>query len=107
MIKKELVNHPEHYNIYGRKECWDEFIDKFGPKHTFVWCLMTAQKYLYRKGLKDDNPEEQDVHKAIAYFDKATLISEDYEEVKGYANSLYNKTYRDLKNSIKIVKRIG
>lgn len=97
MSKKEQVNHPEHYRIEGRKECWDEFIDSFGPKHTFVWCLMTAQKYLYRKGLKDDNPAEQDLNKAQAYFNKATQIRYDYREVDGYANGLYNKTYKDLR----------
>lgn len=97
MSKKEQVNHPEHYNIEGRKECWDEFIDNYGPKHTFVWCLMTAQKYLYRKGLKDDNPAEQDLNKAQAYFNKATKIRYDYCEVDGYAKGLYNKTYKDLK----------
>ena len=97
MIKKEQVNHPEHYKIEGRKECWDEFIDIFGPKYTFVWCLMTAQKYLYRKGLKDDNPADQDVKKAIAYFNKATSIRTEYPEVQGYANSVYNKTFKDLR----------
>lgn len=96
-MSKELVNHPEHYNIPGRKECWDEFIDKFGPKNTFVWCLMTAQKYLYRKGLKDDNPEEQDLNKAVAYFNKASLIRYEYNEVKGYANGLYNVTFKELR----------
>lgn len=97
MSNKEQVNHPEHYNIPGRKECWDEFIDKFGPKYTFVWCLMTAQKYLYRKGLKDDNPEEQDLNKAQAYFAKAVKIRYDHECVRGYANGLYNLTYKELR----------
>lgn len=102
MSKKEQVNHPEHYKIEGRKECWDEFIDKYGAKHTFVWCLMTAQKYLYRKGLKDDNPEEQDLNKALAYFNKATSIRHDYRELDGYAKSLYNKTFRDLQRLGKV-----
>jgi hypothetical protein len=80
MSKKELVNHPAHYNIEGRKECWDEFIDKYGPECTFVWCLMTAQKYMYRKGLKDDNPVEQDLNKAQAYFNKATKIMYEFDD---------------------------
>ena len=100
MIKKEQVIHPEHYNIEGRKECWDEFIDKFGPEYTFVWCLMTAQKYLYRKGLKDDNPEEQDKKKAIAYFNKATTIREEYPELQNCANYLFDRTRGDLKRCV-------
>ena len=99
---KEQVNHPEHYNVPGRKECWDEFIDKFGAKHTFVWCLMTAQKYLYRKGLKEDNPEERDLDKAVAYFNKATKIRYDYEEVRTYAKGMYNETHKELRKYDKV-----
>ena len=99
---KEQVNHPEHYNIEGRKECWDEFIERFGAKYTFVWCLMTAQKYLYRKGLKDNNPEEQDLNKAVAYFNKATSIRNIYREVDATAGGLYDITYKDLKKYGKI-----
>ena len=25
---KEMINHPKHYNIEGRKECIDEMIDR-------------------------------------------------------------------------------
>ena len=102
MSVKEQVNHPEHYNIEGRKECWDEFIERFGAKYTFVWCLMTAQKYLYRQGLKEDNPAEQDLNKAKAYFAKATSIRVIYREVDGYANGLYNKTLKDLSKYVKV-----
>lgn len=97
MSIKEQVNHPEHYNIPGRKECWDEFVDKFGAKHTFVWCLMTAQKYLYRQGLKDGNPAEQDIKKAFAYVNKAAEIRQHHTDVWGYANSLYNHTLKELR----------
>ena len=95
---KEQVNHPEHYNIPGRKECWDEFVDKFGPRFTFVWCLMTAQKYLYRKGLKDNNPEEQDLNKAWSFYRKATAIRYEYpDDLNHYAKGLYNETKKELK----------
>lgn len=99
---KEQVNHPEHYNIPGRKECWDEFIDRYGAKNTVVWCLMTAQKYLYRKGLKDNNPEEQDLAKAKAYFDKATIIRHIYEEVRIYTNRMYDETHKELRKYDKV-----
>lgn len=91
MSKEELVNHPSHYNIEGRKECWDEFIDKFGPEYTYIWCLLTVHKYLYRKGLKSDNPKEQDIKKAYAYFNKAYIIRHDYD-LKEYAEDLYKET---------------
>ena len=93
---KEQVYHPEHYNVDGRKECWDEFIDRFGAKNTFVWCLLTAQKYLYRMGLKENNPAEQDLAKAKNYFNKAKAIRQNYQEVKGYNNGLYHKTEKEL-----------
>ena len=32
MENKEQVNHPEHYNISGRKECIEEMIEIWGPQ---------------------------------------------------------------------------
>jgi hypothetical protein len=58
---------------------------------------MTAQKYLYRQGLKEDNPADQDLNKAQMYFAKAMNIRYDYTEVQGYANGLFNHTYKALK----------
>ena len=71
-------------------------IDRFGAKNTFVWCLLTAQKYLYRMGLKENNPAEQDLAKAKNYFNKAKAIRQNYQEVKGYNNGLYHKTEKEL-----------
>lgn len=92
----EQVIHPAHYNKPGRKECWDEFIDRFGAKNTFVWCLMTAEKYLYRAGSKENNSEEQDIRKAFQYYNKAESIRDQFDEVKGYNNGLRHKVHRDL-----------
>lgn len=67
----EMVNHPSHYNIPGRKECLDEMIDIYGIKATEKFCRMNAYKYHYRMGLKDGNSKEQDVAKAEWYENKA------------------------------------
>ena len=63
----EQVNHPSHYNLEGRKECIEEMADKYGINHTILWCVMTAEKYMYRAGTKDGNPEDQDLKKAMWY----------------------------------------
>ena len=69
MANKEMVNHPQHYNRPGRKECIDEMIDLYGIEATEQWCRMTAYKYHYRMGLKDDIAQE--VGKAEWYEQKA------------------------------------
>lgn len=69
MTDKEMVNHPSHYCRPGRKECIDEMIDLYGIEATEQWCRMTAYKYHYRMGLKDDVAQE--VGKAEWYERKA------------------------------------
>lgn len=69
MADKEMVNHPSHYCRPGRKECIDEMIDLYGIEATEQWCRMTAYKYHYRMGLKDDVAQE--VGKAEWYERKA------------------------------------
>ena len=67
--KKELVNHPSHYNLPDRKECIVEMEEKYGAYVTAIFCLMNSYKYLYRAGTKDGNTKEQDYEKAKWYFD--------------------------------------
>lgn len=69
MADKEMVNHPSHYCRPDRKECIDEMIDLYGIEATEQWCKMTAYKYHYRMGLKDDIAQE--VGKAEWYERKA------------------------------------
>lgn len=64
-----MVNHPSHYNLPDRKECIDEMIDIYGLKDVAKWCEITAYKYKYRAGHKDNLT--QDVQKAIWYTIKA------------------------------------
>lgn len=73
----ENVNHPDHYNRPGRKECIVEMEEKYGAEVTAQFCLTNAYKYLYRAGEKFGNPAKQDIDKAKWYF--------------GYANKLLAK----------------
>lgn len=75
MENKEQVNHPEHYNISGRKECIEEMIEIWGPQAVATWCRITAHKYLYRA--KHKGSEEVDLQKANWYIDKAESIESD------------------------------
>jgi hypothetical protein len=67
-MSKELVNHPDHYNMNGRKECIVEMEERYGAKAVAFFCLLNAYKYLYRAGNKDGNTAEQDVQKAKWYY---------------------------------------
>ena len=63
------VNHPQHYQQEGRKECIVEMLEKYGFHVTAHFALLNSYKYLYRAGLKDGNSNEQDVSKAQWYLD--------------------------------------
>lgn len=84
------VHHPSHYNQTDRKECWDEWVDKFGADTATIICLGSADKYLYRAGNKNGNSREQDVAKARAFCRKAN------ELVLQYGDSIRTQTYKML-----------
>lgn len=65
------VDHPNHYNIEGRKECIDEMVEKFGLDATLNFCWLNCYKYLYRAGEKEGNSAEQDIAKAAWYLNWA------------------------------------
>lgn len=65
--EENQVDHPSHYNKEGKKECIDEMVDKYGIEDVVKWCIITADKYLYRAGLKSGNSSEQDLKKAEWY----------------------------------------
>ena len=89
---KEMVNHPSHYNIPGRKECIVEIEEKYGAEVTAIFCLTNAYKYLYRAGNKDGNTKEQDISKARFYFDYANKL------INGYGILDFNGTKIDGSN---------
>lgn len=97
MSNYEYVNHPTHYNHKGRKECWDEWVDRFGADAAAVICLGNAHKYLYRAGTKKDNPAKQDIEKAKMYFVKAgQIILNTKSPVPARTGRLYNIIEKEL-----------
>ena len=66
--KKEMVNHPSHYNQYPI-ETIDMMVSIFGKEYTRMWCIMTAFKYRMRLGHKDGI--EQELAKEQWYLNKA------------------------------------
>lgn len=58
------VEHPNHYNIPGRKECIEEMIDHFGFEKVLAFCELNSYKYLYRHELKNG---AEDLEKAEFY----------------------------------------
>lgn len=62
-----MVSHPEHYNLPGRKECFDEMIENFGVEVFRNFCLLNVYKYHYRADFKNG---EEDRKKAENYADK-------------------------------------
>lgn len=46
----------------------------FGKAFVVDFCIGSAYKYLYRKGEKDGNSEEQDIAKIKNYMDKAHIL---------------------------------
>ena len=95
----ELVIHPEHYNKEGRKECWEEMIEKFGPDNVAVFDCLNAFKYMYRAGDKDNNPKEQDMEKCTNYMRHAAdLIASTEGDIDKMTKS--RRTYRIMKGLI-------
>lgn len=62
------VNRPEHY-ANTKVECIDAMIELFGVEAVKSYCACAVFKYLWRR--KDKDNEEQDIQKALWYFDKA------------------------------------
>lgn len=70
--KKEMVNHPDHYN-QGEIECIDAMISAYGKDVVMAFCKCSAFKYQWRMGHKDD--ESQEIGKIEWYLNK-------YKELK-------------------------
>lgn len=96
-MTNDLVIHPNHYNKDGRKECWDEMIEKFSPEATIIFDCMSAYKYYYRAGEKENNPEEQDLAKIKNYFNHSCQILADYKiPYNSLARKVYNDAYKEI-----------
>jgi len=64
-IKKEEVNHPDHYlqstgfEVIDVIEAWD-----------LNFCLGNAVKYIARAGIKNPEKKKQDLEKAVWYIER-------------------------------------
>lgn len=73
------VIHPGHYNIPGRKECWDEMVERFGVEATKTFCKLNSFKYQYRHSEKNG---QEDLDKAENYHRKFIELGGTEEEFK-------------------------
>jgi len=64
----------KYYTKAKHKECIVEMRDKYGEYAVYCFCKCNAYKYLYRAGLKENNPALQDWEKAKWYIDYANSI---------------------------------
>ena len=71
------VYHPNHYNIPGRKECWDEMVERFGKEATRTFCKLNFFKYIYRH---DEKNGQEDLDKAENYKNKFFELGGTVEE---------------------------
>jgi Protein of unknwon function (DUF3310) len=74
MDKYEFVEHPKHYNTFG-KEVINMMVDIWGIEKAIAFCEMSAFKYKMRMGDKPNQPLEQDLSKATWYLNKAKELS--------------------------------
>ena len=74
-INSEMVNHPSHYNLPGRKESIDEMIDIYGLKDVAKWCEITAYECKYRaRHASSFTNFTQGMLEAASYTDKAREV---------------------------------
>lgn len=67
--KKQLTEHPKHYNRKDAMECWDEMELIWGSEALILFCEMNAWKYRYRAAEKDS--PDVDLKKSDVYMKKA------------------------------------
>lgn len=70
--KKDMVNHPEHYEGSTSLECIDTMLLIFGREGAYIGCLFNAYKYLWR--YKNKGKPEEDLEKAEWYLNTAGAI---------------------------------
>lgn len=79
------IEHPQHYNQEGKKECIVAMREKFGIRFTIEFCLGNCYKYLYRRGTKPDNSYEQDTAKAEWYLNYAKELLTHHNLLRWYS----------------------
>ena len=96
----EHVNHPEHYKANG-KECIEVMVEEYGPICTICFCILNRMKYLWRKGKKDGNSEDQDSRKADWYSQYAVHLYSNLPFFKRLLLSIFfSRTFKDICHEI-------
>ena len=90
-----MIDHPTHYNLPGKKECIEQMLEDYGGRITAIFCLTNAYKYLYRAGEKEGNSKEADLKKAKWYFD---YVNNRLEVFVRYKNAV--KLYEHVKKGL-------
>lgn len=75
-----MVDHPRHYNRENAIECIDEMEMIYGTEALMHFCLLSAHKYRYRTGLKNNGFE--DIEKSDWYMKKYKELKEKQERVR-------------------------
>ena len=92
----DQVDHPNHYNVDGKKECIEEMGDCFGTRITAIFCLTNCYKYLYRAGHKDGT---DDIAKAKWYWN---YVNEKIDcRVYFYNDVLFSELYATVERMLK------
>lgn len=94
----EQINHPDHYNVPGRKECIQEMRETHGDYITAVFCLTNIYKYLYRTGHKVNT---DDVAKARWYWEYVNGELDCREPL--YNDEEFASLYNDISNLMMLV----
>lgn len=79
MTKKDMVNHPEHYETNGI-ECFDAIVASQGNDAAKDFCICNAFKYIWRN--KHKNNSVEDIKKAIWYLEKFVQLSDDKDYIR-------------------------
>lgn len=70
----------KHYYTKERhKECIVEMREQFGDFAVYCFCVCNAYKYMYRAGLKDNNPALQEYIKIKWYIDYANDLCDEHK----------------------------
>ena len=67
MTNDNQTNHPDYYNTGYTTECIEAMKAEFGEDEVAIFDKLSAFKYIWRKGLKDNNPEEREKQKIEWY----------------------------------------
>ena len=66
----DMVNKPNHYQIFGDKDCFDVMIELFGAEAVQTYCVLNAFTYLFRHARKNGTEDVLKAEYNLAMFKK-------------------------------------